>query len=139
MYQFFLQSNIVALLTTIVLTAYATYSFISLIKDTEISHVTIHAYVNRLNQNGYLYYFLHKWIICGECMSYVHSILPSIAISYSMRDNFTSNYFVNIATFIVIWLTIQRLSNLFHDIHNLVRRGRVLAIEMLKSEEQTSE
>lgn len=119
-----MQGDNLRILLLILLSSIAVESLITLIKDSDISLWIIHPIItNRYQENQTWYNLtLYKWITCGHCMSFVYSFPFSLIISW---------YVTGLWTLLLIWLTIQRLSNWFNVLYKLLAHGRVSAIEFV--------
>jgi len=119
-----MQGHPVTILVTILLSALAVESLVTLIKDSDISHWLIHPIVITRYENNQSWYNLifYKWITCGHCMSFIYSFPFAVFISISLTGPYA---------FLLIWLVLQRLSNWFNDAYKLLAHGRATAVEFL--------
>ena len=119
-----MQGHPVTILITVLLSALAVESLVTLIKDSDISKWLIHPTIIIRYENNQSWYnlVLYKWITCGHCMSFIYSFPFAIFISISLTGPHA---------FLLIWLVLQRLSNWLNDAYKLLAHGRATAVEFL--------
>jgi len=128
-HQLFLSTNYIEFLIVLILLVIAIESFVTLLKDSDLSFELIHKRAipwYERKSHSFVRFVIFKWLTCGQCMSVFYAI-PA-ALYFSM-------YYINyelfpFSTFIML-LVLSRLSNWLNSSYKLLHNGRAVAVEFL--------